>query len=528
MDSALTLTQAPARRGGRRVRRSCLAAGSAALGLGIAACASSVPALSTSPGAPASSAVTLASASAGSAPTRPNIVFVLTDDLSMNLIQYMPHVRALQRTGTTFSNYTVTDSLCCPSRSSILAGKFPHTTGVFTNGGDDGGFQFFHSHAEEQSTFATSLHQAGYRTAMMGKYLNGYLPGASVDGVTKYVPPGWDEWDVAGNGYPEYNYNLNQNHTIVHHGSTPADYLTTVLTGRGSAFIQKSAAAKQPFLLELATFTPHAPYVPAPQDKNAFPGLKAPRTKAFNKLPTHAPPWLSSRTPLTATEKAHIDTAYRKRVQDVQSIDRMIGDLQAGLAEAGVAQNTDIVFSSDNGYHLGEYRLNPGKMTAFDTDIHVPLVVSGPGVRHGQKVAKVAMNVDLAPTFETLGGVTPAQDVEGHSLVPLLRGTSSAGWRTAALVEHHGPDTDPTDPDLPAKNSGNPPSYEALRTATHTYVEYADGSREYYNRSADPSELHNVAGSLSASARASLHTQLSRMSTCRGAAACWSAARTPH
>jgi N-acetylglucosamine-6-sulfatase len=153
------------------------------------------------------------STAAGSAPGgKPNIVFVLTDDLSNNLVQYMPHVLALQKAGTSFSNYTVTDSLCCPSRSSIFSGKFPHDTGVFTNTGADGGFNVFHSRGEESDTFATALQQVGYRTAMMGKYLNGYQPADALGGSQPYVPPGWNEWDVAGNGYPEFNYDLNQDH----------------------------------------------------------------------------------------------------------------------------------------------------------------------------------------------------------------------------------------------------------------------------------------------------------------------------
>lgn len=173
-----------------------------------------------SPGGSASSASSVPStAPAVSFPatpvTRPNIVFVLTDDLSTNLLQYMPHVLALQHAGTSFSNYTVTDSLCCPSRSSIFTGNFPHDTHVFTNTGTDGGFNVFHSRGEENSTFATSLQKVGYRTAMMGKYLNGYEPGATLGGSQPYVPPGWNEWDVAGKGYPEFGYDLNQNHQVV-------------------------------------------------------------------------------------------------------------------------------------------------------------------------------------------------------------------------------------------------------------------------------------------------------------------------
>jgi arylsulfatase A-like enzyme len=446
-----------------------------------------------------------------------NIVFVLTDDLAMNLVQYMPHVQALQKAGVTFSNYTVTDSLCCPSRSSMFSGKFPHDTGVFTNGGDDGGFGTFHKRGEESDTFATDLQKAGYRTAMMGKYLNGYLPG---DG---WVPPGWTEWDVAGNGYPEYNYKLNENGKVVAYGKKPADYLTDVISAKASTFITDSAAAGKPFLVELATFAPHAPYTPAQPDLDKFPGLKAPRGPAFNTLPADAPPWLKSRAALTDKEITAIDTAFRKRVQAVQSVDRMIGSLQATLTKAGVAGRTAVVFTSDNGYHMGEYRLNPGKQTAFDTDIHVPLIAAGPGLTAGKTVAGPAENVDLRPTFDTLAGVTPSAGVDGHTLTPLFGGSVPDSWRTAALIEHHGPDTDRTDPDLPAKNSGNPTTYSAVRTATSTYVEYTDGTVEYYDRSTDPDQLHNTASTLSATDKADWHQALTGLAGCHGSTACWTA-----
>jgi N-acetylglucosamine-6-sulfatase len=461
------------------------------------------------------------SAPAAAAP--PNVVFVLTDDLAWNLVQYLPQVQKLQSQGMTFNDYTVTDSLCCPSRSSILSGRFPHDTGVFTNGGNDGGFGYFHGHGEEANTFATALHAKGYQTAMMGKYLNGYDPKATLGGSLPYVPPGWSEWDVAGNGYPEFNYDLNENHTVVHYGSQPKDYLTDVLAGKGSTFIAKSAAARKPFLLEIATFAPHAPYTPAPRDANDFPGLTAPRGPAFDTLPTNAPPWLAGRTPLTAAEKQTIDTAFRKRAQAVQAVDKMIGTLRAALTKAGVAGNTYIVFSSDNGYHMGEYRLNPGKMTAFDTDIRVPLVVAGPGIAAGKGSTSAVENIDLAPTFQTIGGAPVSSTVDGHNLLPLLHGGTGANWRTGSLVEHHGPDTMASDPDFPAPNSGNPPSYEALRTHTYTYVEYDDGSKEYYDRTTDPNELHNIVGTLGVAKLAQLHSALAGLENCHNGAACWTA-----
>src|SRR5690242_16069017 len=156
--------------------------------------------------------------------THPNIVYVLTDDLSWNLVKYMPHVRALQQQGMTFTNYTVTDSLCCPSRASIFSGKYPHSTHVIGNILPTGGFAKFHRLGEENSTFATSLYKAGYRTAFMGKYLNQYRPNPKPGNKAAYakgawVPPGWTTWDAAGNGYPEYQYDITSGHSWTHYGS---------------------------------------------------------------------------------------------------------------------------------------------------------------------------------------------------------------------------------------------------------------------------------------------------------------------
>ncbi|MGI9092971.1 MAG: sulfatase family protein [Mycobacteriales bacterium] len=480
--------------------------------------------------APSGRSSAATSGSGPSFPTKPvahpNVVFVLTDDLSTNLVQYMPHLLALRRAGTSFSNYTVTDSLCCPSRSSIFSGKFPHDTGVFTNTGADGGFDVFHSRGEENDTFATALQQAGYRTAMMGKYLNGYNPADTLGGSQPYVPPGWNEWDVAGNGYHEFNYDLNQNHRVVHYGTTASDYLTDVVSGKGSAFISASAASHAPFLLEIATFAPHAPYIPAPRDANAFPSLTAPRGPAFDTLPSDPPTWLAARTPLTSTEIGKIDTAFRKRVQAVQAVDRMIAALEATLAKAGVAGSTDIVFSSDNGYHMGQRRLMPGKQTAFDHDIRVPLVVVGPGVRPGREIDALAQNTDLRPTFSRIGGAHVPSNVDGRSLLDLLHGRRVPhDWRDAALIEHHGPDLLPSDPDHPGKGSGNPTTYEAIRTPHSLYVEYRNGEREYYDLRKDPYELVNTVGRLSERDLAHLHARLVALERCKGMRSCRAAGK---
>ena len=198
----------------------------------------------------------------------------------------------------------------------------------------------------------------------------------------------------------------------------------------------------------------------------------------------------------------------------------MIGELQAAVAAIGQANNTYFVFSSDNGYHMGEYRLMPGKMTAFDLDIQVPLIVTGPGIAGGRTVNEIAENIDLNPTFSQLGGAAIAPNVDGLSLVPLLHGETVTDWRKAALIEHHGPVRNVVDPDFPGMRSGNPTSYEAIRGATWLYVEYADGDKEYHDLTADPDELHNTYSSLPNERKASLHAMVTALQSCHDAQSC--------
>jgi len=460
----------------------------------------------------------------GTMATRPNIVFVLADDLSTNLVRYMPSVRALARRGATFTNYYVTDSLCCPSRTSIFTGLLPHDSGVYTNSGPRGGYRSFDRHGDGKRTFAVALQQSGYRTALMGKYLNGYKPGLRAHTAHPYVPLGWNDWDVTGNGYEEYRYSLNENHHLVRFGTGPSSYLTNVLTRLGTKFVVEAGAQvgaeRQPFALEVATFAPHEPYVYAGRDAHLFTHLHAPHTPAFGENDVQGnPKWLDE-PPLTRRAVYMIDRDFRRRVRAVQAIDRMVSSLERRIAAAGLSNNTYFVFSSDNGYHMGEHRLRPGKMTAFDTDIRVPLIIAGPGIRPGMHVDALADNVDLAPTFEQLAGHPVPPTVDGRSLVPLLEGRRPAAWRRAVLVEHRGPDIDVHDPDFPKPESGNPPSYEAMRMSGALYVEYADGEHEYYDIAADPYELRNAYSDLGTGMRAMLHRELTRLARCHGAAEC--------
>ncbi|HET6877535.1 MAG TPA: sulfatase [Jatrophihabitans sp.] len=449
---------------------------------------------------------------------RRNIVLILTDDLSTNLVPYMPHVQAMMDAGMSFTNYTVTNSLCCPSRSSIFTGEFPHNTGVQTNLAPNGGYYAFQAYHDETHTFAVTLQKAGYRTGFYGKYLNGYSPVQEPAN-----PPGWTDWGgVDGGGYAEHNFNISLNGKIVHYGYGPRNYTTTVLDRLGRRFIDHAAAAGSPFALEISTFAPHHPAVPARQDRFSFPDAIAPRTQSYDVHPTDAPHWLAKLPPLSETKIARGDNIFRRRVRCVQAVDRLIGHIEDELRATHQLSNTVLIFSSDNGFHIGEHGLFAGKLTPYETDVNVPLVVDGPGIAPGSVDAHAVENIDLAPTFDELGESPIPADVDGHSFVPLLYG-EQVSWRTLADVEHAYTGGNPHDPDFQPFPSGRLPPYRALRSPTFTYVEYAGGDREYYDRVNDPEEMHNIYSSLSPARVAELHAELVALSTCAGYAQCWSA-----
>ncbi|HEY9716446.1 MAG TPA: sulfatase [Trichormus sp.] len=415
---------------------------------------------------------------------QPNIVFILCDDQRLEDIAHMPKLHHLiVDQGMSFNNYFSTVSLCCPSRTTIIRGQYAHNTGVMTNGGNNGGFATAHSLGVENSTIATWLHDANYKTALVGKYLNHY-PG---DLGGSYVPPGWDCWasPVAGNPYSEYNYTLNENGKQVEYGKSPQDYGTDVYAKKAVAFIKDCAQEKKPFFIYLAFYAPHSPATPAPRHLEMFADAKVPRSKAFNEEDvSKKPQYIQKLPPLSDAEIAGTDAYYGKRLRSLQAVDEAIENVCKTLDETKLSDRTYIVFASDNGYHLGEHRMRRGKQTAYETDIHLPLIVRGPGVKAGSKVDQIAGNIDLAPTFADLAGAKTPDFVDGRSLAPILHDERSAekNWRKAFLVEHwqmgrdgrsrkrrtapggtakpsgDSPDAAPKEPQSPAKKQPNGPT----------------------------------------------------------------------
>jgi N-acetylglucosamine-6-sulfatase len=449
----------------------------------------------------------------GDSAKKPNVVLILTDDL--NVTQYLDPSRfpkvdsLLVDEGTTFSNYFVTDSLCCPSRSSILRGQYVHNHDVRSNKPPLGGFEKFHTNGDESSTIATWLHEAGYRTGLLGKYLNGYPNGAE----ETFVPPGWDVWasPVRSGGYSGYNYRLNENGTIVPYGANPPDYMTDVLSRKSGEFIQQSA--DKPFFLYVAPFVPHSPATPAPRHADTFPDVQAPRTASFNQADMSAEPqWLRERPLLNDQQIASIDALYRKQLQSMLAVEDLIEHVVDTLRRTGQLDNTYVALTSDNGFHLGQHRLPQGKITAFDEDIRVPLVVRGPGVPSGKRVDDFAGNVDLAPTFAELGDAKAPSFVDGRSLAPAMHGKSADDARTGMLVEHFSPNDQ--NGRTRRRGGGAPPTYAAVRTDRYTYVEFVTGERQFYDLRADPDQVRNIVATADPEVVQDLAQQLASLRTC--------------
>ncbi|MEZ4767082.1 MAG: sulfatase-like hydrolase/transferase [Caldilineales bacterium] len=442
---------------------------------------------------------------AGDSGSPPNIVLIFADDLDLDLgtVATMPNLQALVADqGITLSNFFVNASICCPSRASMLRGQYVHNTGVLTNGPPQGGFESFRDLGLENDTLATRLRDAGYQTALYGKYLNRY----PADSGLTYIPPGWDEWVAPAPtrpGYDQFNYTLNDTGTLVAYGSDPEDYLQDVLAAKATDFITRTVADGDPFFVYFATFSPHAPSTPAPRHSDLFTDTIAPRTPSFNEADvSDKPAGIRDLPLLTDADIQQIDEAYRKWLQSMQAVDEFIASLVSTLDATGQLDNTYILFSSDNGYHMGQHRLMPGKYLGYEEDIRVPLYVRGPGVPMGETRTELAGLVDLGPTFAEIAGIPVPDYMDGRSLLPLLGPAPPAPeeWRQAFLFEQyvgdHRLERDPLGepPDLfdTDRFENVPLFYSGLRTATLKYVEYDNGERELYDLVADPYELDNI------------------------------------
>ncbi|HZA66873.1 MAG TPA: sulfatase, partial [Geminicoccaceae bacterium] len=363
-------------------------------------------------------------------PSQPNIVVIMTDDEDLAIHDFMPKTKALlEDRGTTFDNFFVSYPFCCPSRASILRGQYAHNTHIVGNEQPWGGFEKLRQLGLEESTVATWLQAAGYHTTMIGKYINRYVP--ERDGV----PPGWNEWYVGGNAHRSYNYTLNENGKMVAYGDGPEEYLNDVLTGKAVQVIRNASAAGRPFFVYVLPYTPHSPSVAAPRHLGMFADAALPKTPAFDEADvSDKPAFIRAIPPLDGEQIARLEDEYRRRLASLQAIDDMVESIVNALEAGGTLERTYVMYSSDNGFHLGEHRLPSGKDFPYEEDIRVPMVVRGPGVPEGETIEAMGLNSDFAPTFAEIAGIAPPAFVDGRSFLPLFEDPDQA-WRESFLVE---------------------------------------------------------------------------------------------
>ncbi|MFD8102297.1 sulfatase [Nocardia fluminea] len=438
---------------------------------------------------------------------RPNIVMILADDLDATTTpvwEAMPRTAALIRDrGMELTESFAPMPICCAARSSILTGQYGHNTGVLTNAGPVGGFESFRDNGNEDHTIATVLHDAGYRTGMAGKYMNGleHDPG--------HIPPGWDDWNAGVDNflYTGYNYTLNENGTFVKYGATLADYQTDVIANKSRAFITDAAASGQPFFWYALSTAPHFPIPPAPRHIPETQPTAAPRSPNYQEADvSDKPSWLvDTAQARAATIAATNDIDYTNRLGSLKALDEMVADIVATLAATGELDNTYLVFTSDNGYSLGAHRLTQ-KMAPYEESMRVPLAIAGPRISSGRSDA-MALSIDLAPTLFDWAGIDVPGHVDGRSLVPVLAGDGT-GWRADFLAEYGGAGFDGRDGIIqeqvpgtatPAMYMFDMPSWSAVRTGRYLYVRWYDRERpledreyELYDLDADPYQLTNL------------------------------------
>jgi arylsulfatase A-like enzyme len=443
-------------------------------------------------------------AHAAGLPSRPNVVVIETDDQTVESMKVMNAVRAqIADRGVTFENSFVNFSKCCPSRATFLTGQYARNHRVVGNVPPLGGFAKF-QRLHGRNNLAVWLRAAGYRTALVGKYLNGYLS-------NPVVPAGWSEWD-GGLGGSVYDYDLNQNGKIVHYGTEPADFKQDVLTRRALRFIGTGAGSRKPFFLWLTYSAPHTnppdpnpqppsdcdqAAKPAPRDADAFASEPLPTPPSFNEADVSDKPRSVRRLPLLSeADVAEVTRKYRCALESLLSVDDGVGQVLDRLKREGELAHTYVIYTSDNGFLNGEHRVPEGKIKPYEESIRVPLLIRGPGIPRGKTASDLATNADLAPTIAGIAGASPGLVMDGTSLLPAALHPRAESGRELLL------------------EAGD---FHGIRTERYAYVEYNSGARELYDLRVDPDELDNVAGDPAyGEVRARLSARLARLNRCRG------------
>lgn len=462
-----------------------------------------------------------APAAAAAAADRPNVVVVMTDDQDFRSMKAMPQTRRLVASrGTTFATSVVSFPLCCPSRATFLTGQYAHNHGVKWNNAPTGGY----TKLRQAETLPVWLRRAGYRTIHIGKFLN-----ETGERNPTEVPKGWDDWHggVDPSTYDYYGYTLNHNGVLRTYGRTPADYQTDVFAGLAERAIRDARRTGKPFFLSIAPLAPHTvavasgarmegtPAVPAPRHATRYAQAPLPRYPNFNEADLSDKPFVAAFFPelLNDDQIASLTDHYRGRMGSLLAVDDLVARVVRALRRAGVDDQTDVVFTSDNGWILGEHRFRDPlsedgravgvKYLPYEGSGRVPLMAAGPDFPRGRTVRGAVVNADLAPTILDVTGARPRLAQDGISLARAARSPSLLDGRGVLLETFENP-------------RGAPP-YKGIRTERYRYEYSEAGAEGLYDLKRDPWELDSKHDDPEYDAiRAILRRKLDAMTSCRG------------
>ena len=373
------------------------------------------------------------------------------------------------------------------------------------------------------------LKAGGYETIFCGKYLNGYS-----DAYVDHVPVGWDHW-LGMTCTSFFRPHFSVNGTLLKTSKTT--YQTDYIRDLAFEFLTEKRNKHKPFFVYLSPHAPHAPSLPAPRRANLFNNMTAPRNPSYNPdddVQQQKPSWLKILPKLTQNQTDSIDEFYRNRLQAMLAVDEMLQNITDTLEKEGILENTYIFYASDNGQHLGDYRLPAGKRQAYDTDVKVPLLVRGPGVKAGVKNSQLVQSVDFLPTWVELAGANSprnSKQQDGKSMVNILQGNRvDEMFRAAAIIEMYGGSSSM------GSTYRNYPYFERSRFWNNTCVAirvtgsipqiyggsnyllilWCTGEMELYNITTDPYELKNTVGQLNTQERIGLQELVVTLSKCAG------------
>src|SRR4051794_13306834 len=465
-------------------------------------------------------------APAVAAKPRHNVVVIMTDDQDFRSMGVMPKtVKLIGKRGTTFSHFFVSFSLCCPSRATYYTGQYAHNHGVKWNTYPEGGFYKF----KQDETFPVWLRRAGYWTIHIGKYLN---QTDQNEGAHTQVPKGWDDYygGVDPSTYDYYGYTINHNGALKTYGHDPKDYSTDVYTGLAVSAIGKAAKKGKPFFLGPAPNAPHtiaresgatregSPALAPPRYASVFADTPLPRYPNFDEADISDKPAALAQffpNPMTDDEIASLTEHYQGRMGALMGVDDMVARVVKALKADGVYANTDIVFTSDNGWILGEHRLRDPltetgrpsgvKYLPYEGSTRVPLMMTGPDIPKGKTINGVAVNADLAETIQSITGAKPKIAQDGRSLVPVLRRPALLDGRGILMETFENP-------------RGVSP-YTGIRTERYLYSVQPNGEEQLIDYKVDPWELESKhADPAYAAIKEILQAKLAKLVACPGSA----------